>query len=183
MTKSILGCVTVTALAACMLQAQPPRRGGPPLSPPAETSVTIAEKVISIKYSAPSLRGRQMFGEGGVISKDKTYPVWRTGANSATALHTDADLDVRGLAVPKGDYTLFTLVNAMPWQFIVNKQTGQWGLGYNQAQDLGRVAMDMSKPPAPIETFKITLSSTGANTGKIQIEFENVVASVPFTVK
>jgi hypothetical protein len=153
------------------------------MSPPAETSVTIAGKAITIKYSAPSVRGRQMFGEGGVISKDKTYPVWRAGANSATALHTDATLEFKGLTVPPGDYTVFALVNATPWQLIISKQTGQWGLGYSEAQDLGRVPMDMSKPSAPVETFKITLTGTGANAGKLQMEFENVVASVPFTVK
>jgi hypothetical protein len=43
--------------------------------------------------------------------------------------------------------------------------------------------MDMSKPPAAIETYKITLSSTGPDSGRLQLEFENVVASVPFTVK
>ena len=41
----------------------------------------------------------------------------------------------------------------------------------------------MSKPPAPIETVKITLSGAGGNKGKLQIEWENVIASVPFTVK
>ena len=155
----------------------------PPLSPPAETSVTIAGKVITIKYGAPSVRGRQMFGEGGIISKDKTYPVWRTGANSATSLHTEANLDIKGLAVPAGDYTIYTQVNATPWQLIVNKQTGQWGLTYNQAQDLGRVPMDMFKPLGLIETCAIKLSSPGPNAGLLQIEFENVIASVPFTVK
>lgn len=169
--------MVVTAVAIVMAQQKPP------LSPPAETSVTIAGKTITINYSAPSVRGRQIFGEGGVVSKDKTYPVWRAGANAATALHTDADLDVKGLAVPQGDYTLFALVNATPWQLIINKQTKQWGLTYNQDQDLGRVPMDMSKPAAPIEIYKMTLSSTGPNTGKLQLEFENFIASVPFTVK
>jgi hypothetical protein len=155
----------------------------PVLSPPAETSVTIAGKTITIKYGAPSVRGRQIFGEGGVVSKDKTYPVWRAGANSATALHTEADLDIKGLAVPKGDYTVFVAVTTDPWQIIINKQTGQWGLTYNKDQDLGRVPMAVSKPPAPIETYKMTLSATGPNAGKLQLEFENVIASVPFTVK
>ena len=180
--KSILIGVVIVAIAVSVVWAQM-QRGGPPLSPPAETSVTIAGKVLAIKYSAPSMRDRKMFGEGGVINKDKTYPVWRAGANAATAFHTDATLDIKGLAVPPGDYTIFAKVDASPWQLIINKQTGQWGLTYNQAQDLGRVAMDMSKPPAPIETCKITLSSTGASTGKLQIEFENYIASVPFTVK
>jgi hypothetical protein len=182
MRKSILICVVAATVAAGLVWAQPPAKKQP-LSPPAETSVTIAGKALSIKYSAPSVRGRQMFGPGGVISKDPTYPIWRTGANAATAFHTDADLDIKGLAVPKGDYTIYTKVDAEPWLLIINKQTGQWGLKYDQSQDLGRVPMDMSKPSAPVETCKITLSGTGGNTGKLQIEFENHIASVPFTVK
>jgi hypothetical protein len=182
MLKSILISVVAITVAVGLVWAQPPAKKQP-ASPAAETSVTIAGKALSIKYSAPSVRGRQMFGAGGVISKDKTYPVWRAGANSATAFHTDADLDIKGLAVPKGDYTIFAKVDAEPWLLIINKQTGQWGLSYDQGQDLGRVPMDMSKPPAPIETCKITLSSTGGNAGKLQIEFENSIASVPFTVK
>jgi hypothetical protein len=69
------------------------------------------------------------------------------------------------------------------WQFILNKETGQWGLNYNAKMDLGRVKMTMSKPPAPIETYKMILSGTGANTGKLQLEWENHVASVPIALK
>lgn len=43
--------------------------------------------------------------------------------------------------------------------------------------------MTMSKPAQPIETYKMTLTNTGANSGKLQLEWENVIASVPFTVK
>jgi Protein of unknown function (DUF2911) len=156
---------------------------GNPQSPSAQASVTIAGKSITIKYSAPSLRGRKMFGPDGQISKDPTYPAWRTGADDATALHTDADLMIGSLSVPKGDYTVYTLVNNMPWQLIINKQTKQWGTEYDAKQDVGRVAMTIVKPSAPIETFKITLSSAGGNKGKLQMEWENVIASVPFTVK
>jgi hypothetical protein len=179
--RSLLLFAALAAAAATVSAAAPQAK--PPASPPAEATVTIGGKIITIKYSAPSVRGRQIFGEGGVISKDRTYPVWRTGANPATSLHTDADLQIKGLTVPKGDYTLFTQINEEPWQLIVNKQTGQWGLTYNKDQDLGRVPLDMSKALAPIETFKITLTSTGANTGTLQLEWENKIASVPFTVR
>jgi Protein of unknown function (DUF2911) len=121
MSKSILISATLLASAAFAGNLQ---------SPAAETSVTIAGKAITIKYSAPSMRGRKIFGDGGQISKDGTWPVWRTGADEATALHTDADLNIGGLDVPKGDYTVFTLVNVNPWQLIINKQTKQWGLTY-----------------------------------------------------
>jgi hypothetical protein len=152
-----------------------------PLSPPADTSVTINGKTIAIKYSAPSMRGRKIFNGADALQPDNT--IWRAGANEATALHTDADLDIGGLAVPKGDYTLFVWLDPKQWKLVVNKQTGQFGTEYDQAQDLGRVPMTMSKPPAPIETYKMTLSSAGGNKGKLQLEWENVIASVPITVK
>jgi hypothetical protein len=153
-------------------------------SPASTATVTVNGKTITIKYSAPSVRGRKIFGDGGKISEDSTYPVWRAGANAATALHTDADLDIAGLAVPKGDYTLFILVkDPDAWQLIVNKQTKQWGLAYNEAQDLGRVKMTMSKPSAPVETLKYTLSDDGGGKAKLQVAWENHVASVPITVK
>jgi hypothetical protein len=173
MTQSAVLVVTLATLGVACAQQ----------SPPADTSVTINGKTLAINYAAPSVRGRQIFGEGGRISKDSTYPVWRAGANSATAFHTDADLDINGLQVPKGDYTIFVLVNTQPWKLIINKQTGQWGLSYDQSQDLGRVNMTMSKPPSPIETYKMTLSGSGGNKGKLQLEWENFIASVPFTVK
>jgi Protein of unknown function (DUF2911) len=147
-------------------------------SPPAETSVTIAGKAIRINYSAPSMRGRKIFG-----GLEPYGHVWRAGANSATALHTDASLDIGGLSVPKGDYTLFVYLDPKQWQLVVSKDTGEWGLDYNPSRDLGRVKMDMSKPPKPIETYKMTLSSLGGNKGKLQLAWENTIAEVAITVK
>ena len=80
-------------------------------------------------------------------------------------------------------FTIFVLIeDPEHWQLIINKQTHQWGLTYNQGMDLGRVKMSMSKPAAKIETYKMTLSSTGADTGKLQLEWDNYVASVPIKV-
>lgn len=173
--KMIFQCASALILTAGLVAAQ---------SPAAQTSITVGGKALTIKYSAPSVKGRQIFGDGGLVSHDGTYPVWRAGANSATAFHTDADLDIAGLSVPAGDYTLFVLVkDPNAWELIVNKQTKQWGLRYDAAQDLGRVKMHMSKPSAPIETFKITLSEKGGNKAELQMEWENHVASVPVTVK
>src|SRR5664279_2438109 len=149
-------------------------------------SVTIAGKTVSIKYSAPAVNGRvgKLFGKDGQVGSDATYPVWRAGANTATALHTDADLDLGGLAVPKGDYSLYIdVATPASWVLIVNKQTGQSGMEYDAKQDLGRVKMTVGKPPSMVEQLKYTLSTAGGNKGKLQLVWENVVASVDFTVK
>jgi DUF2911 family protein len=149
-------------------------------------SIAIGGKTISIKYASPAVNGRvgKLFGKDGTIGQDGTYPVWRAGANEATAFHTDADLTIGTLAVPKGDYTLFVnLANPAAWELVVNKQTGQWGLSYDAKQDLGRVKMTMSKPPALVEQMKFTLSKGTGNNGKLELAWENLAASVNFTVK
>ena len=150
-------------------------------SPAAKTEITVNGKKISIAYSAPSLKGRKdIFGKGGPIVNDPTYPVWRAGANAATALHTDADLMIGSLHVPKGDYTLYVDLSAKPWALIVSKETGQEGSSYNKAKDLGRVPMKIGKPPATVETYTMTL--TGGNSPKLELAWENTTATVDIMV-
>lgn len=173
LTNSLVGSLALVAFAAFQSPAQAQKP-----SPAADTSVTINGKQITIKYSAPSMRGRKIFGELVPYGQ-----VWRAGANEATSLTTQGDLNINGLKVPAGSYTLYVLPEANQWQLIVNKQTGQWGTVYNQGQDLGRVKMTMSKAAAPVETYKMTLSSDGGNKGKLTLQWENTVASVPFTVQ
>jgi len=173
-------CISIGALVGAVGFAQEQ------LSPPATETATIGGNAITISYSSPRVRGREgkLFGKDGTIGQDPTYPVWRAGANAATALHTDATLEIGGLAVPSGDYTLYVnLADPENWELIVNKQTGQWGLEYDQAQDLGRVKMTMSKPSDVVENLKYTLSDEGGNQGKLTLEWENHSAAVSFTVK
>ena len=152
-------------------------------SPARDTAATIAGKSISVKYSAPSVRGRNVFGEDGPIRKDSTYPVWRLGANNATELETAGELTIGSLKLPAGKYSLFIQLDPGAWKLIVNKQTGQEGLDYDKAQDLGRVPMKMSKPASLVEMMKISLAAAGGNKGTLSVEWENVAASVEFTVK
>ncbi|MBZ5575741.1 MAG: DUF2911 domain-containing protein [Acidobacteriia bacterium] len=173
--RTILPSVSLSVILLSVAYAQ---------SPPAQATVAVGGKKLTIEYSAPSVHGRQIFGPGGLLSGDPTYPAWRAGANSATAFHSDANLDIGGLAVPKGDYTLYCWVeDPNQWQLIINKETGQWGLSYNRTQDLGRIKMTMSKPPAPVETLKYTLTAQGGNKAQLQLAWENHVATVPITVK
>jgi hypothetical protein len=175
MTKILVTSLVLSAAAATAVWAQ---------SPPASATASVAGKSLSIRYSAPSVRGRKIFGDGGLLSRDPTYPAWRAGANSATTFHTDADLDVGAVAVPKGTYTLYVWVkDPDAWQLIINKQTGQWGLTYTASQDLGRVKMTMSKPPAIVETLKYVLTDQGSNKAELKLAWEHHVATVPITVK
>jgi len=173
--------------AALPLLAQNASIGSFGLSPKFTETKTFGAATISVNYSGPSVSGQagKIFTKDGVVgsAKDNTYPIWR-GDGPATMFHTDADLDLGGLAVPKGDYTLYVdISDPSAWQLIVNKELHQWGLTYNKDQDLGRVKMTMSKPPALVETLKYTITDLGGNKGRLDLSWENVTASVNFTVK
>ncbi len=149
----------------------------PPLSPPRKASLTVGGKKISVSYSAPSMRKRVIFG--GLVPYGA---VWRAGANDATVLRTAADLNFHGLFVPAGEYSLFVWVDPRQWQLIINRQTGQSGLEYQQERDLGRVPMSMSRAPKPIETYRMTLIKTSGTAGQLQLAWENSIATVDFVV-
>lgn len=144
------------------------------LSPPADTSMTLGGHTITIEYNAPSARGRKV--EGGLIPNDKP---WRLGADSATTLTSDADIMIGDLRVPKGAHTLYLQGGENNWKLIVNKQTGQWGTEYSEAQDLGRVGLKLSKLAQPAEALKITLKSTSASEGVLEISWGTTQATVP----
>jgi len=146
----------------------------PPLSPPGAASVTFADgKTVTIDYSRPSMRSRKIFG--GLVPYDQ---VWRTGANAATSLKTDVNLNIGGTNVPAGSYTVYTLPGMSSWQLIISKQTGQWGTEYKQGQDLGRIPMKVTQRSSGLELFTISFDKTSGSSATLKLEWENTIASV-----
>jgi hypothetical protein len=177
--KRLLVCTGLLIAATAFAQQQPPA------SPHATESATIAGKTITINYNSPRVKGRagHIFTKDGLISHDPHYPVWRAGANPATTLLTDATLDIGGLTVPSGSYTLFVDISDPDnWVLIVSKKTGEWGLAYDGSQDLGRAKMIMSKPAEPIEDLKYSITGTGGSAGSLTLAWENHIAAVPIAV-
>jgi hypothetical protein len=157
----------------------------PPKSPPATATATIAGKTITITYSSPRVNGRagHIFTNDGLISHDPHYPVWRGGANAATTLKTDADLTIGDLNVPAGTYTLFVdISDPADWVLIVSKATGEWGLAYDSAKDLGRTKMTTSASPSLVEDLTYTITDNGGDKATLTLAWENVSASVPILV-
>jgi hypothetical protein len=171
MLKSRLWTIAAVLVAVTAIMIAQDKK---PLSPPGQAMLTFADgNTVQIDYSRPSMRSRKVFG--GLVPYDQ---VWRTGANAATSLKTSVDLTIGGTAVPKGSYTLYSLPSANGWQLIVNKQTGQWGTEYNQAQDLARIPMKVTQRSSGLELFTISLDKTGADAGTLKLEWENTLASV-----
>ena len=51
------------------------------------------------------------------------------------------------------------------------------------SKEVGRTPMKMSKPPALVETYKMTLDSKDGKKGTLTLAWENVVASVDIAAK
>jgi len=149
-----------------------PGRGG---SPHVKSEWAIDGAVISIQYGRPYLKGRD------VKMLEPFGDVWRIGADEATTLVTSRKLNFDTLAVPPGTYTLYAVPGEKKWELAINKQTGQSGTEYHQDRDLGRVAMTVSKLPAPVEQLTISIDDTNAG-ATLHIDWGTVRASAPFTV-
>ena len=161
-------------LVAALAPAQGQKK---PLSPPATAEAKIDGKTITVNYSAPSMRGREIMGKLVPFGQ-----VWRTGANAATTLTTDSALMIGNIHVAPGTYTLYTIPGEKEWTLIVNKQTGQWGTDYDETQDLARAKMSVTKLAEPLETFAIDVKPTSGKNGVLTLAWENTQVSVPIVV-
>ena len=173
----VVGALLAVGIVAIVTRASHLQFGSRYTSPPENVATTIAGKRISIDYYAPSMHGRKIMG--GLVPYGE---VWCTGANWATKITTEANLEIGGLKLPAGSYSIWTVPNDKEWTLIINKQTGQFHLSYDSSRDFGRTKMDVKKLPAPVETFTIELRPDTANKGTLALLWENTEASIAFTV-
>jgi len=163
----------IVLIAVMAIAQQPPQDKSKRPSPHDTAEVTLKGKKITIEYGRPYLKGRKVGQELAPYGK-----VWRTGADEATALNTEIDLNIGGVKVPAGKYTLYTLPSEGTWKLIINKQTGQWGTKYDESQDLARVDMKKTALPQSVEQFTISFDKKNENTANLNLDWENTRVSV-----
>lgn len=146
------------------------------VSPPEEaTTTTDAGIKITINYSAPSVKEREIWGS--LVEYDK---VWRTGANEATTFEVDKDVIIEGHKLAKGKYALFTIVPKSGDEVIVilNKESNQWGaFKYKEKEDALRFKVKSTKVADVQEALKFDVEKSG----KVNFAWEKLRFS--FTVK
>ena len=138
---------------------------------------TVGGATFSVDYGRPLARGRKLVGN--IIPYDE---VWRTGANAATQFTTSAPITLAGLQLPAGKYTLWTVPRAQGADIIVNKQTGQWGTGYDRSYNLGRAAMTTETVASPVEQFTISIVPTDSHHGTLSMEWGPFRWTAPIVV-
>jgi hypothetical protein len=148
-------------------------------SPLDSLTFTIARQPVKLCYGRPSSRGRTMLG-GEAVPYGK---LWRTGANEPTIFFTPVALNVGGVEVPAGAYSLYTVPKAGEWEIIVNRSIKQWGEESNytpavQAQEVGRATVKAETVKQPVETF--TIRTEGAGSGAMLVlEWEKTRVRIP----
>ena len=146
---------------------------------PASTRDTVQATVgtahVWIDYGRPALRGRDVWVDG--VLGDT---LWRTGANAATELRTDADLVVGGATVPAGTYTLWTAASPSGYRLVINRQAGN---SYDARRDLVRVPLVESAVATPVERFTIDVEPQTAGGARLGLTWGKKRLSVPIAPK
>jgi hypothetical protein len=149
----------------------------PQPSPTQTLTQDFALSTVSVTYSRPSAKGRNIFGDLVPFGQ-----VWRTGANSSTKIKFGEDVSVNGKAVPAGEYALYTIPGQNEWTIILSKNLKSWGaMGYNKEEDVARFTVTPQKLPFNVETFTIMLGNQTPNSLEVDIIWADV--AVTFNVK
>jgi hypothetical protein len=205
-------CTTVLA-AGATLAAQMPNR---PASPPGTAEVELGGKWvttknangrdvtryeggkwITISYSRPLKRGRELFGTGDAYATklNAGAPVWRAGADVSTRIKTEAPLTIGGKPLPAGEYTMFIDLKPGNWTLIVSNHKPQlkydpqnkteiWGAyGYDAKNDVFRVPMQVNELPISIEQLSYGFSDVTEKGAVLNLWWDKVNATVPIALQ
>jgi hypothetical protein len=149
-------------------------------SPLDSLTFTVAKKTVKLCYGRPSARGRTMIGGSGV----PYGKLWRTGANEPTVIYTPVALEIAGVKVAPGKYSLYSVPGEKEWEIIVNRATTQWGHENEytkevEAQEVGRGKAPVERLSAPVETFTITADPASGETTRLVLTWERTRVAIP----
>jgi len=153
-------------------------------SPLDSISFTVSKQPVKLCYGRPSSRGRVMLG-----GKNVPYgKLWRTGANEPTIFFAPVPLNIAGLQVPPGVYSLYTVPGPNEWEIIVNRSISQWGEESQytdevKAQELGRAKVKSEKLSTPVETFTIRAEPAGSDAKALVLEWEKTRVRIPIAAE
>ena len=124
-------------------------------SPAAEVRQTIGISTVTVNYSRPAVKGREVWGKlvpygwtAQGFGNNAEAP-WRAGANENTTINFSHDATVEGKAVPAGVYGLFFVINNdNTGEVVLSKDSRSWGsFWYNVKQDQVRAKIQLRDIP------------------------------------
>lgn len=148
----------------------------PSPSPAASFTQAVGTADITVKYSRPSAKGREIFGK--LLPYDK---IWRTGANAATQFTSSSDIMVEGQKLAAGTYSLFSIPMAGHFEVIFNKDAGASEQSYSKEKDALRVHVMTQEIPMK-QTFGIGVEDLTDSTATMTIAWEKTLIPVKLEV-
>ena len=153
-------------------------------------------KWIEVSFGRPLKRGRDLWGSGPNYGKDALVgaPLWRAGANVTTRLMNEAPMVIAGKTLAPGEYTLFIDLKENNWTFVVSTLKAQlkynpddkttvWGAyNYTPDKDVLRAPMKVDTLPHSFEQLSWQFLDMTPTSGTLEVIWDKVMASVPFTV-
>ena len=180
MSKHFLSFPAAVVAAATLLTA--PAAQAQIATPQASPKSTVSQRVgltdITIVYSRPGVKARNIFGT--VVPFGKR---WRTGANATTSIKFSDDVVIEGKKVAAGEYGLYTIPNKTEWLVVLNKSLKQGADvdGFKDDQDVARFTIKPYKVASKVETFTINFADLTPATANVAMEWEMTGAKFKVT--
>ncbi len=151
-------------------------------SPLDSVSFMVGNSPVKICYSRPSARGRTMIGGSAAPYGE----IWRTGANEPTMIHTGVPLNIAGIRIPAGTFSIYTVPGDGQWQVIVNRSISQWGHErfYTEevrAQEVGRSSVPSERLDRHVEQLTIRAQPASEDNVILILEWERTQVVVPIS--
>lgn len=157
----------------------------PQPSPKAKVETTVGLTDVIISYFRPSVKGRQIFGEGD----DYLQPygtLWRAGANNGTVLNLNTEAVIAGNKIEAGEYLIFMTPGEDEWEFKLYSDLSLGGNvgNYDESKEVMSVIQEVETLDETVETLTYQISDISADNKSANIHFrwENVSLKVPFEV-
>lgn len=134
---------------------------------------------VTLEYSRPSMRGREIFGNLVPFGK-----LWRTGANNNTIINFGSDVTIGGKALKAGSYAVFTVPNKSSWDVIFYSDTNNWGTPktLDESKVVAKVSAEVYNLPMDIETFTISFDDLTNDSAMLGIMWEKAYVAVKIDV-
>jgi len=128
-------------------------------------------------YSRPQTKGRTIFGDLVPYGKE-----WRLGANEATTLTFYKDVDINGVTVGRGTYSVFVTPTQSDWTISLSSQTGIWG-GENRdiSKDLIAVKVPAEKVDKKTESLSMSFQKVDDDHFNFVMQWDDTRAVLPIS--
>ena len=140
----------------------------PIASPKQKVEQQFSMTKISVDYGRPGVKGRKVFGELVPFGK-----VWRAGANSATKVTFEQNVEVGGKEVKAGSYALFVIPMEKEWKVMLNKDANQWGAyAYDEKLNVAEFTVPVQKLADKQEWFEIAVNPVDIHSAEMLIKWD-----------